>query len=373
MGAPIVGADVKLLLANADMHARVHAEALKTADALQAWRDDINWLAGQKVPVTYMAVLAILLSARAMHPADALCVRDIKFGTSDLGYSASSIGSVVAAFAKEHGIDLRATSSQPMNNQPFTFKDRFDRDTSVKSTLAPQWSRFNDIVDQVEALSSDEAREVLALLMTMRRSTAALSVTLPQVEGISHFREAAALLSAFVLAESDSGKVGQAFVAALLDCLYGADNVSQGNAQDPDASKVGDVHVMREGSTWLWVEVKQKVVGTGEIVGFMQKVSAAGGDRMLYFALSNGAYMGNINEASLAKEKDKLLCTLDMHVTPLAAIEAVMAFAPGSFGEIGARLVERTYARLQEAGANASVLETFLASVAEPMAAGSDL
>jgi len=99
----------------------------------------------------------------------------------------------------------------------------------------------------------------------------------------------------FVIKYSDNGRVGQAFVASVLDVVYGPSRVVLGNTADPDASVPGDVQVEDDTGIWLWTEVKQKSVTTGDVEQFVGKVREVGGERILYCALGNERYPHNID------------------------------------------------------------------------------
>lgn len=373
MGVPISSSDVRVVLANADMAARNAGDVLATKAELDPWREAISSLARDRVPKTYLAVLAILLTARSLYPPAELDVRDIKQSTSDKGFSASSVGSTVASFAKEHQVDLRATSSQPMNNQPFTFKERITAEMPVNVKFEHAWQEFYRLVERVDALSVADARDVLALLFHLRRRAAATVLMVSDAGDREAYLATRERIAALVRAESESGRVGQAFAAALMDCVYGWENVQQGNAQDPDASKVGDVHVARDGDTWMWIEVKQKVIATGDISEFVAKVKEWGGERAMYLALSNESYSGNINQSHVDRQASRKGVDLLLVTSPEAAMEAVLNFAPGVYGQVAADLVARMHARLLEAGCSASLMSEFVDEVVDPLAEAADL
>lgn len=373
MGVPISSSDVRVILANADMAARSTGDGLASRADLALWRAAIASLAQDRVPKTYLAVLAILLTARSLYPPHDLSVRDIKQSTSAKGYSASSVGSTVASFAKEHQIDLRATSSQPMNNQPFTFKEQITADMAVNAKFQRAWREFFDLVERVDALSVADARDILALLFHLRRRAAATVLSISGGGDRDAYLATRGRIAALVRAESESGRVGQAFAAALMDCIYGWENVLQGNAQDPDASKVGDVHVARDGDTWMWIEVKQKVIATGDISEFIAKVKEWGGERAMYLALSNENYSGNINQAHVDQQSARKGVDVLLVTSPEAALDAALGFAPGRYGHVAADLVARMHARLLEAGCSTSLMSAFVDAIVEPLAEAADL
>lgn len=362
MGVQLNGEAISRALGNANEVAKRDGVSLAADPALSSWREAVAFLREQTTPRTYLAVTAVLLTARTLLEADLLDVRAIKAGKRERGYSASSVAGKLASFAKEQRVDLRATSSQPMNNQPFTFKDYLSRDISVQDKYVQQWLRFNDVVDAVENLTSVEARRVLALLFHLSRKIDAptISVTITQ-PGKKTLDAVCDALAEFVTAYSDGGRVGQAFAAAVMDLVYSPDGVILGDTQDPDASTPGDVQVEDETGTWLWTEVKQKVVTTGDVQGFMRKVHKAGGERIVYFALVNSGYSANIQPKALEIEARKLSMGYQLLDSPERALDHFLPLASGSYAGVSSRLLERTHARMTQAGCSPDVLAAFTA------------
>lgn len=362
MGVQLNGEAISRALGNANEVAKREGASLAADPALSSWRGAVAFLREPTTPRTYLAVTAVLLTARTLLDADLLDVRAIKAGKSERGYSASSVAGKLASFAKEQRVDLRATSSQPMNNQPFTFKDYLGRDISVQKKYTRQWQRFNDVVDDIEGLTNSEATRVLALLFHLSRKvdapTITVTITQPGKQTLDAVCDA---LAEFVSAHSDGGRVGQAFAAAVMDLVYSPDGVILGDTQDPDATTPGDVQVEDETGTWLWTEVKQKVVTTGDVTGFMRKVHEARGERVVYFALVNSGYSGNIQPKALENEARRLGMGFHLLDSPAEALDHFLPLASGSYAGVSGRLLERTHARMTQAGCSPDVLAAFTA------------
>lgn len=362
MGVPLKSEQIRHVLANANETAKSEGDRLLEAEAepLKFLRDSVRFLRDPAVPKTYLAVTAILLAARAMHDRETLDVLAIQAGEGERGYSASSIGSTLASFAKEHRIDLRAKSSQPMNNQPFTFKSRITSDMKVNVAHQAAWGGFFKVTEHIDRMTSGEAKEGLALLfhMSRRRDAAAVTVTV-RASGRAALDEVTTAVADFVTAHSDNGKVGQAFAAALLDVTYGIDQVILGDTQDPDASTPGDVQVSTPEGVWLWTEAKQKVIQTGDITGFLEKVRQVGGERVVYFALTNSGYSGYIKPDTIQKEAKRLGVDVTVLESPRAAIDLYASVAPGSFAFVAGALLERLRARMVQSDCSHDVLIAF--------------
>ncbi len=323
----------------------------RSSELIMDWSAKIESLSAPSMPKTYLAVFGVLLVARSLEQKDKLDVRHIKAGKSPLGYSAPSIGKALATFAKEQGIDLRATSSQPMNNNPFTFKDFIDEKIQVQRNKLPQWKVFYSLAGMINELTSEAAREVLSLLFDMRRVQAKPVVVAhgkqSDLFAAERFMEE---ICQFVEKNSENGKVGQAFVSACLELVYGQENVSQGHSQDPDARLAGDVHVGKKDAPTIFVEVKQVPIATGQISGFLDKISATGADRAFYFALENHKYSGHINLETIRKKTQKLNLTLMVFNSPQEVFDVLFAQMLCSVGDFIEEFSITFRSRLAEAG-----------------------
>jgi hypothetical protein len=364
MGASISGERVLQTLSEANEMALIGG--WKLDDSLRrTWSDHFERLEGDKTPKTYLAVLAVTLCARSMYEQEELDVFAIKAGSGPRGYSAPSIGSKLASFVKEQGIDLRATSSQPMNNQPFTFEDRIVFNMGVQKNSQGHWEGFFAAVSDVQSLQSEVALQVLAMLFERRRLQEKPKVVVHSANvDKASLGQLISVVCEFVSANSESGKVGQAFSSALYSLIYGATNVLQGNSQDPDAGMVGDVHVAYEEVPWLWVEVKQKVVSTGDLKGFLDKVSGQNGARASYFALNNAKYSSNIQDQAVFKHAESLGMEIEIYKDCREAADALLPFAAGSFQQVAESLCLALYHRLIEASTSASAIADFKMKVA---------
>lgn len=360
MGVQLNGEAISRTLGNANETAKHMGAELASEPDLARWREHVAFLREPGTPKTYLAVTATLLTARSMFDASSLDVRAIKAGKHPLGYSASSVAGRLASFAKEQRIDLRATSTQPMNNQPFTFKDYLSPDISVQEKFQGQWRRFNQVVDEIGELTSGQARRVLALVFHLARRVDAPTISVRvDRDGKESLDAVCDALAAFVDTHSDGGRVGQAFAAAVLDLVYSPDAVVLGDTQDPDATVPGDVQVEDEAGTWLWTEVKQKVVTTGDVQGFIRKVHAAGGERVVYAALVNSGYSGNIQRKPVESEARRLGMGVEVIDSPRRLLDQFVPLAAGSYRLVAGRLLERAHARMAQAGCAAEVLEEF--------------
>ena len=355
MGVSLSGERIRLTLGQADTTARRLGDVLVNTESGERWASLINRLRFESVPKTYVAVLAVTLTARAMYEPDALCVRDIKANVSGRGYSAPSIGSALAAFAKTHGIDLRARSSQPLNNQPFTFKDRILRnpdDMIVANQHHEAWRTFNQAIDHVESTTSEDAALGLAVLFHLCRREAhggSDSARFAAPEVVRELDRLEQNIRVFVEEHPDGGSTGQAFTAAILDLLYGSDNVRLGHINDPDAASVGDVHVGTDEDMWLWAEVKQRVITTGDVAEFADRVAAEGGGRAIYCAFANAPYPDHVSRRRIEEASMATGVRFEYFDSTEAFMARFFGVAPGSPRERMERLLLSLDFRLKAA------------------------
>jgi hypothetical protein len=172
------------------------------------------------------------------------------------------------------------------------------------------------------------------------------------------------LTAEFATGYSDNGRVGQAFVAAVLDVVYGPSRVVLGNTADPDASIPGDVQVEDDNGTWLWTEVKQKSVTTGDVEQFIDKVRRVGGERILYCALGNERYPHNIDRMRVARVVNSGPIEISVFLSPSDFLGVFLDLAPGSFNSVASRLATAMVARLTEAGCSPTTSEAYRGLIA---------
>jgi len=359
------GEKIKSILASANQYA-LTSQIDQNSEFVQTWAEKIRLLCPSEMPKTYLAVFGVLLTARSLEEKDFLDVCHIQAGASQVGYSAPSIGKALATFAKEQDIDLRATSSQPMNNQPFTFRKFIEKEMGAKKNKRSQWGIFFGIAELVNNMKSSEAQIVLALLFDMRRTYAKPEAVAHGVrsdlQSTERFME---LVSLFVEKNSESGKVGQAFVSSCLELVYGREKVLQGHSQDPDAKLVGDVHVCLNGSPVIFVEVKQAPIATGQITGFMDKVSQTGADRAFYFALENYKYSGHINLESIRKKAQRLNMTILVISSPQEALDTIFIHMMSNVRDFIEDFSISFRSRLVESGVEESLLDSYEERISE--------
>ncbi len=360
-GVSLNGEEIDQLLADADSAAR--DEGPELVKQYEAWLPRIERLSEDECPArTYLAVLAVLLGARALYPLSRLDVLSIQKGGSPRGYSASSIAGKLVPFAVHQQVDLRTKSSQVMNSQPFCFKKQIlptIKEMNGKERWASHWNAFFELALLVQEMNTDEARGVLALVFFVRRQKVR-PAPVARIEGgrpawVVLVRE----LAKFVDENVDGGRVGQALVAAGFDVVHGQNQVSAVKINDPSFSEPGDVAVSCNDTIWQWCEVKQKLVQADAIVNFATTVVDVGGDRVVYCALSNHRYSTPLKEKLIQRCESERGISILVHDSPRSFLDFVEKAAPMSYYRLNSLMADRMAFRLQEQGCVDNTLRAF--------------
>lgn len=355
-GVTLSEEQIRGALSRADLLAREAGDELRLR--FSEWVRAFDYLTGRDCPKTYLPVIAILLTARSMRDPAELDVLVIQQKAGPKGYAAASIGRILIPFATEQGIDLRSKSSSVLNNQPFTFKKFITPKMTDRKPV--QFARFFEAASAINSLSSSESHEVLALLFHMSRAVAKEVVTFKATHmDWNEVRHHFAAWARFTDENSDNGKVGLVFVTSLLGLAYGDSVVAMGQNWDPDVTTPGDVQVLENGEPWLWIEVKQKPVTTGDVQAFCEKVKLVRGTRIFYCALANANYRNNLNHDKLAKLAASDSLDLTIVESPAELVDVLLPRCPGQPGILVARMAEILTRRLVEADVSLDVCERF--------------
>jgi hypothetical protein len=144
---------------------------------------------------------------------------------------------------------------------------------------------FLDCLKDLNRMSQAEALKCLAAYLRVRMDVArreqedrrralTLAGTLPVDELLD-------VCDRFVREDTEGGRRGQAFAAAVLDCVF--PEVRLQSIHDPNP---GDVRVLRDGQTTLPVEVKQVAVEDSTALALAAEARALGADAALLLVLA---------------------------------------------------------------------------------------
>lgn len=231
---------------------------------------------------TYTAALGTALLARATDErSDPMSIKATS--AKARAYSARSLcHGVLVPASRDYGFDLGATGREPLNNQPFFRYERIDKMERVRDQAGLRV--LLKALRKVGRLDADKAAIALASFIRVRTEVADQKrrATLRDVDlGVRQAIDGAA---AFLAEESEGGKRGQAFVAGMLDLVFG--DVRMGRINDPSRRLVGDVQAMGGIQVLLAVEVRQKLVTDGDALAFARIASASGVANAAVAALS---------------------------------------------------------------------------------------
>jgi hypothetical protein len=218
---------------------------------------------------SFTPVLGTALLARATNPEiDALA---LKSGAGPRGYSARSIATgVLVPGAVKYGYDLRATGREPLNNQPFFRYDRIDRMDHVRADAEPWVPVLIDSCKAINKLDAAEAKSALAAYLRVRMEAACARHAIDLRGSALSMVVLLAQTEAFIDANPEGGRRGQAFVAAAFDLASA--NVRSIRVNDPSRRMPGDVQVLNHGAPVLAIEARQKPVSTEEVALFAESL-----------------------------------------------------------------------------------------------------
>lgn len=231
---------------------------------------------------TFTPMLGTALLARATDPRVdpfALKTRDYEDG-----YSARTLcTNVLVPCAVAAGINLRSTGCEPLNNSPFYRPDEVSRNMVVRPRVKPYLGHLCDALDALSQMDANEALEALAAFLAVRTALTPQRRTNAVAPGGAGLDQVVERSIAYVLANPEGGKRGQAFVAAAFDLVF--DEVRTSRINDPSRHWPGDVACFKDGSVLAVVEVKHRNATATEIEQFASKVGDQAISRAVFVAL----------------------------------------------------------------------------------------
>lgn len=265
--------DLLLVLDSAMDIARIDAPLPKV------WLQRVARLGNHEWSKTYVAALGAALLARSTNDqVDCLTHK------SDQGPRSYQLRKLAEFLARENRgrYHLGSTSEKNPVNASTLIKSnqRLDEFTHIKSTAKPAYDLFIDCLTTLNGHSSEEALLAFAAYLRLRMEVAqSAEEAARQLLASDELLSLEALLKAadfFVREDPEGGKRGQAFVAALLDCLFDDVELQKINSPHP-----GDVRIVRDGNVSLAVEVKQVAVAETTGINLAREARAMGADAAL--------------------------------------------------------------------------------------------
>lgn len=226
---------------------------------------------------TYLAAILCGLLARSVSAsADPLALQ-VSDASDSGSYNAHAVWEIIRGHAQGR-VFLRNLKGLPFNNSPFNGKKRIATDWgNVSPRNRDKLSRTVELLDQVAAMDTDEAREALRsfLIAAPDPPTSDVFGASVGVQGVdlnALFEE----IEMFLQDNAENGRRGQALTAACFALLHGDVVDTPQSIHDPSRTSPGDVRVVRSEPPRLalFAEAKQKIVQGEALSSFATEVHA---------------------------------------------------------------------------------------------------
>jgi SacI restriction endonuclease len=233
---------------------------------------------------TYIAALGGALLAKATDPRVDSLAQDEHAGPR--GYSLRKATEFLAVENKGR-YHLGAQGRWPLNNRPFLGgPPRIDEFTKIAPKARPAFELFLDCVTDLNRLDRPNALSAFAAFLRVRMAAAqaarAASQQALSLRATIAADELLGICERFIREDAEGGRRGQAFAAAVLDCVF--PDVRLQPINDP---KPGDARVVRDGRTSLPVEIKQVAVEERTALKLAAEAQDLGADAALLLVLAD--------------------------------------------------------------------------------------
>jgi hypothetical protein len=231
---------------------------------------------------TFVAMLGTALLAKATdRKIDPFSLKTRKHRSA---YSARTLcEDVLVPCSVKAGVHLRTTGPQPLNNQPFFRHERVDRGMMVHSLVRPHLDYLCESLDAIKPLDEKQALTAFAAFLRIRLEEGphrAAPLVIERAFGVPDLIEG---ICRFITSDPESGKRGQALVAACLDLVF--KEVKTTRVNDPSRRWPGDVIVRADKAITLAVEVKQRPASDTELLQFAERCAQMDAHRAIAVTL----------------------------------------------------------------------------------------
>ena len=228
---------------------RSEAEAARTGPVDVGWQrkvEEFSQLCEVGASKTHVAFLGTAMLAKAMDAhADLRAIKPKLSPDNPNAYSARGLcHGVLVPVSAELGFSLGVSGREPLNNQPYFRMSTLGDDTPVHAGGRAAFDYMVQLVDELQAASSAEARDALRAFIEVRRKFQRLYAA--SASGSATIAPAQLLeaIQSLVGAASEGGKRAQAVAAGLLDVVAGSGRVESGRVNDPSRHYPGDIAVL---------------------------------------------------------------------------------------------------------------------------------
>jgi hypothetical protein len=312
---------------------------------------------GQSPSKTFIAMLGTALLAKATDSrVDPFALKTRKHRTA---YSARSLcKDVLVPCAVEAGVHLGTTGREPLNNQPFFRHERVGPDMTVRPHVRPHLDYLCESLTAMKPLDKERAIAALAAFLRVRLNDGPRRAAPLVIERAVGVWELVDSIARFISSDPESGKRGQALVAACLDLIF--EDVQTTRVYDPSRRWPGDVVALSDEVVFLAVEVKQRPATFTEILQFAERCAEMNVYRGIVATLDPEQIPIDIDE--LRQEAWR------RHAVHLSILEstgdlvhAVLTWTTKSLSEAMAELPQLMASRLEEVEVSAEGLSTWAA------------
>jgi hypothetical protein len=248
------------------------------------WRNRSLDIQANKHRTHFAAVITGLLARTSDSSANPLSLQTGK--PTRIGrYSAQSVWARFYGVA-QGVVSVNGLKSSPFVNGIYDQKKILERGWSDNANTATV-DRIVGWMEEVAEYSHRQAEQALdAFLFEVPDAPSLDAIDYQALEQLS-VAEVLSTIESFLIADTENGRRGQAFVAACLSLVHGDQVTTPVSINDPSRKSPGDVWLVTETSA-LVAEAKQKTVRSSDIRAFAKEV----GDRLpggvaVYAALVN--------------------------------------------------------------------------------------
>ena len=251
--------------------------------------DELSRLCPYRKSSSFLAALGTAMLAKSVDQrVDVYSLLDRDEGENS--YSARSLADNV--WAKNRailGIDLGANGANPLNNTPIIGKSHISEIKNVRNKEG--FAYFCDCLDLLQTYREVEAaKKALRAFISVRRTNFDVKFQVGETAG-DHFVLPSLVQAIVELLSlgSEDGRIAQAVAAGSLAIAFGDDCIEVGHINDPDRNFPLDVVVSKSAdaeSIRFAVEVKDKSVGTSEVLSSVEKASKFNVKNVVFLAVA---------------------------------------------------------------------------------------
>jgi hypothetical protein len=320
---------------------------------------------GESPSQTMVAFLGNALLARATYGVE-IDPQSIKTRSGSRGYSTRGTVAVLVEGARAFVFDLGVGKREPLNNQPFFHANRVDRIPleAVRPSTRPYLRALKKYLREIDSLNPTEAEQALAAFIVVRRRVAeekrARAAEELKEQKISLAR-VGQMAASFVADRPESGRRGEAFAAAALDCVL--PRVELDGVFDPDAFDVIAFRASDDEIPSLVVQVKQKVVDEDTAVELASASMEEGVAAALLLAMAAGQHP--LNQQSIAARVERFGVTVLAVTSAVELLESLAVFSVKTPQEIALSLPGAFESRMRAIGCEEDAIDHWRELVAE--------